>query len=430
MSEADMRNNPSFPEPTDPARANQSQSSDDRAAWTYQTDSPYNPSEASGEEWQTVNFPNALSIDELENESMEEETASAIELAEPGAIAHSAGALQASGSGANLPQVAELVALIQQLRQRNNDLSHRVAQLENVLHECQSALKVHLERSRERETLLAQRTQALAVAEAKAAHLDRELEASQQQSQQQQNLIRNFTEQLEVSQQRFAQLERECALTQQRYSEQSHQLLQAEATCKDLRSRLHRQQRHTLQFKAALEKCLEMPDVHENFREPKTEDTAVADLPTVPAAETPATAAAADASLLPKTEPIKPWAAPPSSQPAELPATAAELPVKVYIASAAEPVEPVISPPPLNAPELTDLTVSPVNFNPPAEEKIPILTELAVPEPLALPANPLPKEAPSLEKPNWPAPLVYPQQPAKKRQSLAAIDLPSFPRLQ
>jgi hypothetical protein len=32
--------------------------------------------------------------------------------------------------------------------------------------------------------------------------------------------------------------------------------------------------------------------------------------------------------------------------------------------------------------------------------------------------------------PDWPAPLVYPQQVVKKRHSLAAIDLPTFPRLQ
>ncbi len=429
MSEADMRNNPSFPEPTDPVRANQSQSSEESAVWIHQTYSPDKPSEASGEEWQTVNFPNALNIDELENESQEEETARAIELAQPEAIANATGAPQTSRSGANLPQVAELVALIQQLRQRNNDLSHRVAQLENVLHECQSALKVHLERSRERENLLAERTQALAAAEAKALHLDREVASFQQQSQQQQNLIRNLTEQLEASQERFAQMERECALTQQRYSEQTHQLLQAEATCRDLRSRLHRQQRHTLQFKAALEKCLEMPDTHEHFREPKTEDSAAFDLPTVLTAETPASGAA-EASLLPKTEPIKPWAAPTSSQPAELPAPAADLPVKVPIANPIEPVEPPISPPPAIAAELAELAASLVNFNPPTEAKIQLPPDLAVPEPPALPANPIPQEASGLDKPNWPAPLVYPQQSAKKRQSLAAIDLPSFPRLQ
>jgi hypothetical protein len=84
------------------------------------------------------------------------------------------------------------------------------------------------------------------------------LESSHQAAQRQQILIETLSEQLQSSQERIAQLERECALTQQRYNEQSHQLLQAANTCRELRTRLHRQQRQTLQFKAALEKSLEM----------------------------------------------------------------------------------------------------------------------------------------------------------------------------
>jgi hypothetical protein len=33
-----------------------------------------------------------------------------------------------------------------------------------------------------------------------------------------------------------------------------------------------------------------------------------------------------------------------------------------------------------------------------------------------------------LSPPNWPSPVVYPLRPPKKLKSLAAIDLPSFPR--
>ena len=42
---------------------------------------------------------------------------------------------------------------------------------------------------------------------------------------------------------------------------------------------------------------------------------------------------------------------------------------------------------------------------------------------------PLPTE-PMLPQPNWPSPVIYPQRPPKKLKSLAAIDLPKFPRHQ
>jgi hypothetical protein len=33
-------------------------------------------------------------------------------------------------------------------------------------------------------------------------------------------------------------------------------------------------------------------------------------------------------------------------------------------------------------------------------------------------------------KSNWPSPVVYPLRPQKRRQSLAAVELPSFPKAQ
>ena len=43
--------------------------------------------------------------------------------------------------------------------------------------------------------------------------------------------------------------------------------------------------------------------------------------------------------------------------------------------------------------------------------------------------NPLLHAEPSLNlQPSWPSPLVYPLRPPKKRDSLAAIELPRFPR--
>ena len=93
-----------------------------------------------------------------------------------------------------------------------------------------------------------------------------ELEASHQNVQRQQILIETLTTQLQTGQERLAQMERECFLAQQRYNEQSHQLVQTQSTCRDLQTRLARQQRHTLQFKLALEKCLEVQVSSQDFQ--------------------------------------------------------------------------------------------------------------------------------------------------------------------
>ncbi|HEY9845616.1 MAG TPA: hypothetical protein V6D03_05400, partial [Candidatus Caenarcaniphilales bacterium] len=87
------------------------------------------------------------------------------------------------------------------------------------------------------------------------------LEISHRMLQYQQNLIESLTEQLASSQAHLAQLELQLASVQQRYEEKSQLLQQSEATCQDLRTRLGRQQQQTLQFKTALERCLETTPV-------------------------------------------------------------------------------------------------------------------------------------------------------------------------
>jgi hypothetical protein len=108
--------------------------------------------------------------------------------------------------------------------------------------------------------------------------------------------------QLQLSQQRIAQLERECTLLQTNYGEQSQQLLHSENTCRELRTRLIRQQRQTLQFKAALEKCLDTPvPSYETL-----EDTAYHPYD-VTGGNTRFSRKAR--SLFPNAQPIKPWSA-------------------------------------------------------------------------------------------------------------------------
>ncbi len=218
--------------------------------------------------WQTVNFPNALSVDQIPHaEELEQANARIVQLEHQykAAINHTQIIEQ---------QQTMVVDFIRELEQRNRDLTTQNSRLEEALEQSRKAIR--LERRRWKTQMLSQiaqteeklqaqaaiatqKDQALTDAQHSIAKLFHELEQSHQTAQKQQILIETLTEQLESSQEQVAQLERECALTQQRYDDQIQTVRQAENSCRDLRSRLHRQQRYTLQFKAALEKCLEVP---------------------------------------------------------------------------------------------------------------------------------------------------------------------------
>lgn len=153
----------------------------------------------------------------------------------------------------------KLLALNEELRAANNGLYEQVEQLKDDLAESEKVLQWQKTRSSVTESMLNQHTQELAAAQEQIKSLFQQLETAVQTAQHQEIFIETYKAQLQISQQRLAQLERECALLQTNYSEQSQQLLQAENTGRELRTRLMRQQRQTLQFKAALEKCLDTP---------------------------------------------------------------------------------------------------------------------------------------------------------------------------
>lgn len=492
MSETDMSNNQHFPEANDSERLLTSQ----------QTDEPANLSEQDAEDWLTVNFPNAIRIDEIEGKIVEEPAPPPVsEQPQTTAIAPwSTSAPFLSESDAGITNLGDLIALVQQLRQRNYELSQRVISVENALHNCQNAVQLQQTLSQSQETLLTQRTQDLEAAQAHIIQLTHKLETAYQESQCQKQLIYSLSEQLEISQQRLAQIERECTVTQQRYSEQSHRLLQTETTCRDLRARLHRQQRHTLQLKAALEKCLEMPESSNAakeaaLREHRNSEIITAgeeELKELQEQERTLEALTQQLNIQPptvdapvpiasKADPIKPWAAPPAeisepaaSQPVDSPSAPAtpDLPENYYLTTPTEPADSGDSSPAGNNTEirlwqelaqLIDSAASLANLHAPAaftpaepafapaanqnsEVGEPANTQVEnpagergqnlifnPPNPKSDAVEPQPaatSKASDPALPNWPSPIVYPQQPPKKRQSLAAIDLPTFPRIQ
>jgi len=200
--------------------------------------------------------------------------------------------------------LADLISLIQELNQCNSILLDRVSQLEEALERSQNALKAEVKRSQDYSFAEYNSgpaiAQDLAAAQEQAIDLYNQLEFVHQTSQRQQILIETLTGQLETSQERVAELERESALVQQRYNEQTQLLAQQESNCRDLQARLHRQQRYTLQFKAALEKSLDVSQYE-------------------PVAEVLNAVHSTESGLLPKVQHIEPWTSPLDISPARFP---------------------------------------------------------------------------------------------------------------
>jgi hypothetical protein len=194
----------------------------------------------------------------------------------------------------------KLLVLNEELRLTNDELYDRVQQLTMALNESEKAVEWQKKRSSVTESMLSQQAQELAAAQEQIKSLYQQLETATTSAQRQESLAESYKAQLEIDQQRLAQLERECALIQANYNEQSHQVVQAETACRELRTRLMRQQRQTLQFKAALEKCLETPVPSYDSVDDSDSESKASRLPK------------RSNSLFTYTQPIKPWSGDPN----------------------------------------------------------------------------------------------------------------------
>ncbi len=257
------------------------------------------------EDWETVEFPNAISIDALLVNSEEEEQSAEI-ISQTESIGEAIARINAPAlSSAASPEAV----LLEQLQQENLELDGRVEQLETLLHECRQSLQQQRSQALDRQKLLDRRTLELKSVTGQIEQLSEHIQSATKQIQQQQQQIAYFGTQLQTSEEIRAKLERECALTQQRYHEQSQILVQTQTTCQDLRARLHRQQRHTLQFKAALEKCIETPlekaSAIASLRQSTLEEPT--DVVETGAKDELANPNPTNTTLFPKADPIKPW---------------------------------------------------------------------------------------------------------------------------
>ena len=148
--------------------------------------------------------------------------------------------------------------LAHKLREHNRKLLKKVFQLEQEVAETNNRIKEHKIRSQSTDMLIAQQAEEINHNQEEIAHVIQELENSQQEIHSQKVMVDGLNKQLEKANEKFAQLERECALLQEKYNQQTHDLLLKNQQVQELSARLNRQQRYTLQYKAALDKYLDV----------------------------------------------------------------------------------------------------------------------------------------------------------------------------
>ncbi|MEO0769011.1 MAG: hypothetical protein AAFY72_06200 [Cyanobacteria bacterium J06649_4] len=166
----------------------------------------------------------------------------------------------------------ELLNLIHDLNECNDVLLARVSQLEADLENTQQTLKAESEQAKFAQNKLAEQlsTQQASAqnaaqnAQQQIAKAVDQLETTEQLLQRQHLIRETLQAELDNAQERISQLEHEAALSAQQHAAEAQARVQAETTNRDLRSRLQRQQRYTLQFKAALEKSLTVTSARNN----------------------------------------------------------------------------------------------------------------------------------------------------------------------
>ena len=275
-----------------------------------------------------------------------------------------------------------LIALIQDLQLTNGNLVKRVTYLSQAITEFHQDLESY-------------KAQFHAVS-SKLSAQSHELAASYETIQEQQSLIERLNCELATSKQLVVQVQAD-------HNEQFDQLAAEKDSCRDLRTRLNREQQHSLQLKVALEKCLEVPDA--------SYQSAQDNLSSKPSNLEDS------ASFTPKAPPIKPWTT-------QTRCAGNQIDLTWERQSSAE-IEETDDTPPL----ATENAIA-------SSEHLELLNSLMIQKEVeeAISSTDIDEVRASLPietnqinpRTKSPSPLVYPSRPPKGRKSLAAIELPSF----
>ena len=143
------------------------------------------------------------------------------------------------------------------LREYNRRLLKKVFRLEQELAEIDNKYNKSVEKSKNSDMLLVQQAKELESDREKQAVMVEQLANSQQQLDDRELIIKQISEQHELSQQQAAQLERECTLLQEKYNQKAFELVAKEKENQELQSELSQQQHTVLQLEAQLKRYQE-----------------------------------------------------------------------------------------------------------------------------------------------------------------------------
>ena len=143
------------------------------------------------------------------------------------------------------------------LREYNRKLLKKVFRLEQELADIDNKFSKYVEKSRSSDVLVAQQEKEIRQYREEAALFDSKQANLQIAIDQKEITIANLSQQYELSQQQTAQLERECALLQENYNDRVYELTTKDREIKDLQNKLNQQQRSALQYKAELQRYQE-----------------------------------------------------------------------------------------------------------------------------------------------------------------------------
>jgi hypothetical protein len=275
------------------------------------------------------------------------------------------------------------------LRNKNREFCKKIEQLEQELAESREQSQRLQQRAENAEVLIARQGEEIGNSQKNFNQLLQQLESARQESQNKQTSIERLGAKLEVSQEQVARIERECASLQEAYHEQQYKLLETEQQARELNVRLYRQQRYTLQYKTVLERQAEgLPSSGEITRQLD------------------------NITFDPNKHPIQAWSIPDDRL--------------NYVADLN--LQPMAKLEPQEKESFT--TEQPVQLN--TEKSI-----LNSKDRNYLPVQKVPIEDKNIKSipqkqiassSNSPSPLIATSSSSKKPKSLAAIDLPTFPR--
>ena len=147
------------------------------------------------------------------------------------------------------------------LREYNRKLLKEVFSLKQELADIDNKFEKYVEKSQNSDLLVAQQESKIQEYQKQISLLTERLTTSQQKLGQKETTIEELSQQYKQSQQQTALLERDCTLLQESHSQKSYDLIAKEQEIKELQTKLNQQQRYALQYKAELKRYQDKPTI-------------------------------------------------------------------------------------------------------------------------------------------------------------------------